>query len=158
LCQETLICIKKERKNPVLDTNKVTCRHLLSLLWAAGAAGLKTLLTDKPAEFLPSHHRHPCLPSPACEDSVTDDVYVEPLTFNVSGDVAPLGAPDGIVNVADLLIQTQFNLGLSAPGPILCFGQADAILNKVQCWVIFGCNSTMTSLNLYTHFFTGRFK
>jgi hypothetical protein len=40
------------------------------------------------------------------------------LTFNVAGDVAPLGAPDGIVNVADLLIQTQFNLGLSAPGPI----------------------------------------
>jgi len=30
--------------------HKVTCRHLLSLLWATGAAGLKALLTDKPAE------------------------------------------------------------------------------------------------------------
>jgi hypothetical protein len=51
-------------------------------------------------------------------DGVTDDVDVEPLSFNVSGDVAPLGAPDGIVNVADLLIQTRFIMGLSTPGTI----------------------------------------
>jgi hypothetical protein len=69
-------------------------------------------------------------------DGVTDDIDVEPLTFNVSGDVAPLGAPDGIVNVADLLIQTRFNLGLSTPdsialqnGDLYPDGAPDGVIN-----------------------------
>lgn len=54
-----------------------------------------------------------CEPPDTDGDGVTDDVDVQPLTFNISGDVAPGGAPDGIVNAADLLVQTQFSLGLS---------------------------------------------
>ena len=41
----------QERTEKASDSRqKVTCRHLLSLLWAAGAEELKALLTDKPAE------------------------------------------------------------------------------------------------------------
>ena len=38
------------------DRHKVLCMHLLSLLCATGAAGLRTLLTDKPAENSISQH------------------------------------------------------------------------------------------------------
>jgi hypothetical protein len=51
-------------------------------------------------------------------DGVEDGTDVEPLTFNVAGDVAPKGAPDGIVNAADMLVQTQFALGLLTPSAI----------------------------------------
>ncbi len=51
-------------------------------------------------------------------DGVTDGADVQPLTFNVAGDVAPRGTPDGIVNTADLLVQTQFALGISTPSAI----------------------------------------
>jgi len=51
-------------------------------------------------------------------DDVTDNIDIQPLIFNVAGDVAPLGSPDGIVNAADMLIQTQFALGIASPDPI----------------------------------------
>jgi len=40
-------------------------------------------------------------------DGVQDGSDIQPLTFNVSGDVAPIGAPDGNVNTADLLVQCK---------------------------------------------------
>lgn len=51
-------------------------------------------------------------------DGVWDDVDVEPLTFNVAGDVAPVSAPDGVVNAADYLVQTRFVLGALTPTAI----------------------------------------
>ncbi|HIB83433.1 MAG TPA: hypothetical protein EYO59_02200 [Chromatiaceae bacterium] len=51
-------------------------------------------------------------------DGVLDGVDVQPLTTNIAGDVAPLGAPDGLVNAADYLIQMQFFLGLTTPTAI----------------------------------------
>jgi hypothetical protein len=39
-----------------------------------------------------------------------------PLNYNFDdGDVAPWGKPDGIVNAADMLVFTQFILGLKTP-------------------------------------------
>ena len=51
-------------------------------------------------------------------DGVLDGFDIQPLTFNVAGDVSPRGAPNGIVNAADLLTQTQFILGTATPSSI----------------------------------------
>lgn len=46
-------------------------------------------------------------------DGVNDNLDPIPLAFNFNdGDVAPLNSPDGIVNAADYLVQTQVALGL----------------------------------------------
>jgi M6 family metalloprotease-like protein len=46
-------------------------------------------------------------------DGLSDLVDPIPLTFNYNdGDVAPLGAPDGLLNAADLLVTTRIVLGL----------------------------------------------
>lgn len=49
------------------------------------------------------------------DDGYGDAIDVQPTTFNLAGDVAPLGSPDGVVDSADLLIQTKFALGLTTP-------------------------------------------
>lgn len=49
-------------------------------------------------------------------DAYADGVDPVPLNHNFDdGDVAPRGAPDGMVNGADMLVCTQFMLGLKTP-------------------------------------------
>lgn len=50
-------------------------------------------------------------------DAYLDNADLYPLNFNFEdGDLAPLGSPDGIINVADLAIATQIILGTINPG------------------------------------------
>ena len=49
-------------------------------------------------------------------DGLDDAIDPIPLEFNYNdGDLAPLGAPDGIINVGDLLVAFQIVLGLVQP-------------------------------------------
>lgn len=48
-------------------------------------------------------------------DGLNDGVDPNPLTPNADGDLAPYGAPDGIINAADLLIAHQIVLGNKIP-------------------------------------------
>jgi thermitase len=52
-------------------------------------------------------------------DSLRDDADPIPLVFNFNdGDLAPLGAPDGNIDAADLLVGQRIVLGLVMPGDI----------------------------------------
>jgi hypothetical protein len=48
-------------------------------------------------------------------DGLDDGVDPNPLTANADGDLAPYGAPDGIINAADLFIARQIILGTIVP-------------------------------------------
>ena len=52
-------------------------------------------------------------------DGMLDGADLDPLVAHIGdGDLAPRGAPDGIINVADLLIAQQIALGLTTPTAI----------------------------------------
>jgi hypothetical protein len=52
-------------------------------------------------------------------DGYRDDIDPIPLTFNYAdGDLAPLGSPDGLVNVADFLICQRIILGSITPSEL----------------------------------------
>ncbi|MDH5711610.1 MAG: dockerin type I repeat-containing protein [Gammaproteobacteria bacterium] len=48
-------------------------------------------------------------------DGLNDGVDPNPLVFNGNGDLAPYGAPDGVINIADLVIARQIVLGTITP-------------------------------------------
>lgn len=48
-------------------------------------------------------------------DGLSDSTDPNPLTPNADSDLAPYGAPDGIINAADLLIAQQIVLGTITP-------------------------------------------
>ena len=48
-------------------------------------------------------------------DGLDDGVDPNPLVFDANGDLAPYGAPDGIINAADLDIARQIMLGVITP-------------------------------------------
>ena len=60
-----------------------------------------------------------------------------PLNFNYNdGDLAPLGAPDGVINAADMLIASLLALGIISPsnlelshGDLYPQGAPDGIIN-----------------------------
>jgi hypothetical protein len=61
------------------------------------------------------------------------------------GDVAPLGAPDGVVNTADVLVAIRITLGLVAAGPrqlaygdIYPPGDPDGVINLQDLILITG--------------------
>ncbi len=70
-------------------------------------------------------------------DTIDDNLDPIPLIFNVNdADLAPLNAPDGIINAADLLIATKIVLGLIpaediqlAHGDVYPPGTPDGVIN-----------------------------
>ena len=48
-------------------------------------------------------------------DGLDDGADPNPLTANANGDLAPYGAPDGILNTADILIATRIVAGIITP-------------------------------------------
>jgi hypothetical protein len=65
--------------------------------------------------YTPGQDSNPLLPDTDA-DALEDGVDPIPLQFNFNdGDLAPLGAPDGVINVADRLIAMRILLGLLNP-------------------------------------------
>ena len=89
-----------------------------------------------PTAYTPGQDLNPLL-ADTDTDGLRDDTDPIPLTFNFNdGDLAPLGAPDGVVNAADLLIGQRIVLGLLIPntlelahGDLYPPGAADGIIN-----------------------------
>ena len=85
--------------------------------------------------FPPGQDTDPLLPD-IDADRLRDSVDPIPLQFNFAdGDLAPLGAPDGVINVADRLIATRIVLGLLtatilelAHGDLYPLGSQDGII------------------------------
>lgn len=64
-----------------------------------------------PLNYSPGQDTNPLLPD-TDSDGLLDGIDPIPLHFNVNnGDLAPLNAPDGIINAADILIATRLVLG-----------------------------------------------
>ena len=89
-----------------------------------------------PGRYTPGQDLNP-LQTDTDSDGLRDDADPIPLTFNFNdGDLAPLGAPDGIINAADLLVGQRITLGLIsasalelAHGDLYPSGAPDGIIN-----------------------------
>ncbi len=77
-------------------------------------------------------------------DSLTDDIDPIPLTFNFNdGDLAPLGAPDGKINVADYQVAAKLALGEIiagklelSHGDVYPIGAPDGVINTADFLLI----------------------
>jgi thermitase len=89
-----------------------------------------------PGSYTPGQDLNP-LQADSDSDGLRDDTDPIPLTFNFNdGDLAPLGAPDGDTNAADLLIGQRIALGLItstvlelAHGDLYPPGAPDGVIN-----------------------------
>ena len=89
-----------------------------------------------PGSYIPGQDLNP-LQVDSDSDGFRDDTDPIPLTFNFNdGDLAPLGAPDGILNAADLLVGQRITLGLIsasalelAHGDVYPSGAPDGVIN-----------------------------
>jgi subtilisin family serine protease len=89
-----------------------------------------------PGSYTPGQDLNP-LQTDTDSDGLRDDTDPIPLTFNFNdGDLAPLGAPDGIINAADLLVGQRITLGLIsasalelAHGDLYPSGAPDGVIN-----------------------------
>ena len=69
-----------------------------------------------PTAYTPGQDLNPLL-ADTDSDGFRDDTDPIPLTFNFNdGDLAPLGAPDGMINTGDLFIARRIALGQLSPG------------------------------------------
>ena len=91
---------------------------------------------DDPGSYIPGQDLNP-LQADSDSDGLRDDTDPIPLSFNFNdGDLAPLGAPDGNINAADLLVGQRITLGLIsasalelAHGDLYPSGAPDGIIN-----------------------------
>jgi subtilisin family serine protease len=89
-----------------------------------------------PGSYSPGQDLNP-LRTDTDSDSFRDDTDPIPLTFNFNdGDLAPLGVPDGNINVADVVVGQRIALGLIIPstlelahGDLYPPGLPDGIIN-----------------------------
>ena len=71
-----------------------------------------------PTTYTPGQDLNP-LQSDTDSDGINDNLDPIPLSFNFNdADLAPWNAPDGIINVADVLIATRLTMGQLSPGTI----------------------------------------
>lgn len=78
-------------------------------------------------------------------DGLNDDIDPDPLTGTLPGDLAPRGAPDGLVNLADYLVAQRLALGLITPtaqelasGDLNTSGASSGVIDTADLLVLLG--------------------